>query len=161
MNRHKKLAVALLGMLAFAFLMPVNCPAPLVWTRGEGWSWVHEGVPVGATPADQLKIGQNLEAKKRYRNAIPAYCRVIEHWPLSSSTEEARMGLAECYGVIGYHYKAFQTYQELIKKNPNTPHFDEVLQREFEIANLFLARRAAKSMGRPLVPVHGARGGGL
>ncbi|MGD0060413.1 MAG: outer membrane protein assembly factor BamD [Verrucomicrobiia bacterium] len=147
MNRYKKLVVALLSVLAFAFLMPVRCPAPLVWTKGEGWSWVHEGVPVGATPVDQLKIGQDLEAKKQYRRAIPAYRRVIARWPLSSSTQEARMGLAECYSAIAYHYKAFQTYQELIKKNPNTPHFDEVLQREFEIANLFLAGDRQKAWG--------------
>ena len=147
MNRHKKLVATLLGVLAFAFLMPVRCPAPLIWTKGEGWSCVHEGVPVGSTPVDQLKIGQNFEAKKQYRSAIPAYRRVIAHWPLSNSTPDARMGLAECYGAIGYHYKAFKTYKELIKKNPNTPHFDEVLQREFEIGNLFLAGERQKAWG--------------
>src|SRR5579859_6348213 len=145
MNRHKKLVVAVLSVLAFAFLLPVKCPAPLIWTKGEGWSWVHEGVPVGSTPVDQLKIGQNFEAKKQYRSAIPAYRRVIARWPLSSSTPDARMGLAECYAAIGYHYKAFQTYQELIKKHPSTPHFDEVLQREFQIANLFLAGERQKA----------------
>jgi outer membrane protein assembly factor BamD len=147
MNRPKKLVVALLSLLAFAFLMPVKCPAPLIWTRGEGWSWVHEGVPVGSTPVDQLKIAQNFEARKKYRHAIPAYRRLIAKWPLSSSTPDARMGLAECYAAIGYHYKAFQTYQELIKKHPNTPRFDDVLQREFEIANLFLAGERQKAWG--------------
>ncbi len=147
MNRPKKLVVALLSVLAFAFLMPVRCPAPLIWTKGEGWSWVHEGVLVGSTPVDQLKIAQNLEARKKYRNAIPAYRRLIAKWPFSSSTPDARMGLAECYAAIGYHYKAFQTYQELIKKHPNTPRFDDVLQREFEIANLFLAGERQKAWG--------------
>lgn len=147
MSLPKKFAVALLGLIMFAFLMPTESPAALVWRKGEGWTWEHAGVTTGTNPVDQLKIGQELEAKKRYRDAIGAYRRVIARWPLSSSTQEARMGLAECYGAIGYHYKAFQTYQELIKKNPNTPHFDEVLQRQFEIGNLFLAGERQKTWG--------------
>ncbi|MGA2605006.1 MAG: outer membrane protein assembly factor BamD [Verrucomicrobiia bacterium] len=147
MSLRKRFAIALLGVLVFGFLMPVESPAPLVWTKGEGWSWVQEGVPTATTPADQLKIGQNFEAKKQYRRAIPAYRRLIARWPLSSSTPEARMGLAKCYGAIGYHYKAFQTYQELLKKHPSTPHFDDVLQREFEIGNLFLAGERQKAWG--------------
>src|SRR5580704_9570508 len=117
MSLRKKSIVALLGVLVFAFLMPNESPAPLVWTKGEGWSWVHEGVPTGTNPTDQLQIGQQLKAKKQYRAAIPAYRRVIARWPLSSSTEEGGRGLANCYAPIAYHYKAFQTYQELLKKH--------------------------------------------
>jgi len=147
MSFQKKSVVIILGMLVFAFLLPVESPAPLVWTRGEGWSWVHEGITTATNPTDQLKLGQNLLAKKQYRSAIPAFRRVIAKWPLSTSAEEARFGLAECYGAIGYHYKAFQTYQELLKKHPATPHFDEVLQRQFEIGNLFLAGERQKAWG--------------
>src|SRR5258706_8849010 len=112
MSFQKRIVVTVLGVMVFAFLMPVESPAPLVWTKGEGWNWVHEGVTTATNPTDQLKLGQNLEAKKRYRSAIGAYRRVIAKWPLSSSTQEARMGLAECHGAICYHYKAVQTDQE-------------------------------------------------
>jgi outer membrane protein assembly factor BamD len=147
MSLHKKLLATLLSVVVFAFLMPTESPAPLIWTKGEGWTWQHGNVTVGTNPADQLKIGQQLEAKKQYRNAIGAYRRVIARWPLASSVPDARMGLAECYAAIGYHYKAFQTYQELIKKHPNTPHFDEVLQQQFEIGNLFLVGERQKTWG--------------
>jgi outer membrane protein assembly factor BamD len=132
--------------------MPVDAPAVLIWRRGEGWSWEHEGVTTGTNPADQLKIAQNLEAKKQYRNAISAYRRVVGRWPLSASAQDARLGEAECLGAIGYHYKAFQQYQELIKKHPNTPHFDTVLRRQFEIGNLFLAGERQKAWGVRLLP---------
>ncbi len=152
MSPHKKLLAALFSVFVFAFVMPTESPAPLIWRKGEGWTWEHGGVAVAMNPADQLKIGQELEAKKRYRDAIGAYRRVIARWPLASSTQEARMGLAECYSAIGYHYKAFQTYQELIKKHPNTPHFDEILQRQFEIGNLFLAGERQKAWGIRFFP---------
>src|SRR5471032_282600 len=144
---RKRLAVAILSLVGFALLVPSQSTAVLIWTKGEGWSWEHEGITNGTNPADQLKIAQDLEAKKQYRNAIPAYRRVIGHWPLSASAQDARLGEEECLGAIGYHYRAFQLYQELIKKHPNTPHFDTVLHRQFEIGNLFLAGERQKAWG--------------
>jgi outer membrane protein assembly factor BamD len=152
MSLHKKFAVALLSVMAFVLIMPADSSALLIWRRGEGWSWEHEGVTTGTNPADQLKIAQDLQAHKQYRNAIPAYRRVISRWPLSASAQDARFGLAECFGAIGYHYKAFQVYQELITKNPNTPHFDAVLQRQFAIGNLFLAGERQKAWGIRWLP---------
>jgi outer membrane protein assembly factor BamD len=147
MSLHKKFIVALFSVMVFVFVMPVESHALLIWRKGEGWSWEHEGVTTGTNPADQLRIAQELQAKKQYRNAIPAYRHLISHWPLSSSAQDARFGLAECYSAIGYHFKAFQIYQELITKNPNTAHFDTVLQRQFEIGNLFLAGERQKAWG--------------
>ena len=152
MSLRKTFAIAIFSLFGLAFLMPTESQAVLIWTKGEGWSWEHEGITTGTNPADQLKIAQDLEAKKQYRNAIPAYRRVISRWPLSSSAQDARFGLAECYAAIGYHYKAFQVYQELIKKHPNTTHFDGVLQRQFEIGNLFLAGERQKAWGIRWLP---------
>ncbi|HUI07596.1 MAG TPA: outer membrane protein assembly factor BamD [Verrucomicrobiae bacterium] len=147
MSLHKKVVVALLSMMVFAFLMPVESPAPLIWRKGEGWSWERVGVQTATNPPDQLKIGQELQAKKQYRAAIDAYRRVIHRWPQSSSTQDARLGLAECLAGIGYYYQAFKEYQQLIEKHPNTPHFDTVLQRQFEIGNLFLGGERQKAWG--------------
>lgn len=152
MSLHKKFAVALLSAMVFAFLMPIESPSALVWRKGEGWSWEHAGVTTGTNPVDQLKIAQDLQAKKDYRSAIDAYRRVIRHWPQSFSTQDARFGLAQCLSAIGYHYQAFKEYQQLIEKHPNTPHFDTVLQRQFEIGNLFLAGERQKAWGVRWLP---------
>ncbi len=147
MSLHKKLVVALLSAIVFAFLMPTESPAPLIWRKGEGWTWERAGVTTATNPADQLKIAQDFRAKKHYRDAIDAYRRVIRRWPQSFSAQDARLGLAECLGAINYYYQAFKEYQQLIEKHPNTPHFDTVLQRQFEIGNLFLAGERQKALG--------------
>ena len=108
MTLHKKLAAVLLAVFAFAFLMPVESPAPLIWRKGEGWTWEHAGVTVGTNPVDQLKIAQSLQAKKDYRSAIDAYRRVVRRWPQSTSAQDAQFGLAESLSAIGYHYQAFR-----------------------------------------------------
>ena len=48
------------------FVLPHDCPAALVWHKGEGWSWEREGVTVANNPKDQLDIARGLEAKKNY-----------------------------------------------------------------------------------------------
>ena len=147
MSLHKKLLVVLFSAMVFAFLMPTESPAPLIWRKGEGWSWERAGVTVATNPADQLKIAQDFQAKKHYRDAIDAYRRVIRRWPQSSSAQDAQLGLAECLGAINYYYQAFKEYQRLVEKHPNSPHFETVLQRQFEIGNLFLAGERQKAWG--------------
>ena len=123
----------------FCTMLPTNCPAPLIWRKGEGWSYERGGITSATNPNDQLALAKQLQEKKQYDNALGAYRRVVRRWPTSFAAQEARMGTAECLGALGYYYKAFKEYQALIEKHPNSPHFETALQRQFEIGNLFLA----------------------
>jgi outer membrane protein assembly factor BamD len=139
------LLTVLVGMLALLF--PTESPAPLVWRKGEGWTYEREGVTTGKTPPEQLEIAKALHENKEYGNAITAYRRLIRRWPTAAAAQDARLGLAQCLSAIGYHYRAFKEYQQLIERHPNTPHFETVLQRQFEIANLFQAGERDKAFG--------------
>jgi outer membrane protein assembly factor BamD len=133
--------VLLLACVAtmFGLVLAPDCPAPLIWRKGEGWTYEKGGVTTGKTPKEQLDLAKQLQAQKSYGDAATAYRRLIRRWPTSYVTADARIGLAECLSAMGYHYKAFVEFQQLIEKHPNTERFDEVLQKEFEIGNLFLA----------------------
>jgi outer membrane protein assembly factor BamD len=132
------------GVAAFSFLGVPDCPAPLVWRRGEGWTYERAGVTTGKDPKEQLDIARQLHAARNYDHALTAYRRLVRRWPTSFFAQEARLGAAECLSALGYHYKAFREYQLLIEKHPNTEYFNTVLQRQFEIGNLFLAGEKQK-----------------
>jgi len=137
--------VLLAGLVAvFCLLLPQNCPAPLIWRKGEGWTYERSGSEYANNPKDQLALAKKYQENKDYGHAVSAYRRVITRWPTSFATQDARMGLAESLAGWGYYYKAFKEYQNLIEKNPNSPYFDTVLNRQFEIANLFLAGEKLK-----------------
>jgi outer membrane protein assembly factor BamD len=129
-----------------------NCPAPLVWTKGEGWRYERTGTPMGKNPKEQLQIAREMQSKKEYRQAIDAYRRLISKWPTAFSVPDARMGLAECLAAIGYYHNAFKMYQTLIEKNPNSEYFDIALQRQFDLGRLFLGGERVKMMGIRLFP---------
>jgi outer membrane protein assembly factor BamD len=124
----------------------------LIWRKGEGWTYEREGLTTATTPQEQLDQGKKLQAKKDYGEALVAYRRVILRWPTSSAAQDARFGIAESLSALGYYYKAYKTYQELIEKNPNSPYFDTAIQREFEIANLFLGGERHKVWGLKIFP---------
>jgi outer membrane protein assembly factor BamD len=139
MKPTNKIALLLCLLIAFVLALPPRCPAPLIWTPGEGWSYEGANGPTAANnPPDQLALAKSFQAKGKYSAAIGAYRRVIARWPTSSAAQEARLGLAESLSAISYYYKAYKVYQDLIEKNPGSPYFDKALQSEYEIANLFL-----------------------
>jgi len=128
----------LLLICTVAFFLPQTCPAALIWRKGEGWSYERGSMANANNPKDLLEIAKKFQADKKYDEAISAYRRLISKWPTSFATQDARLGLAESLTELGYLYKAFKEYQHLIDKHPNSPHFETVLQREFDIAVRFM-----------------------
>ncbi len=135
----KRLLLVACVAAMFGVVLVPDCPAPLIWRKGEGWTYEKGGVTTGKNPKEQLDLARQLQEQKLYDDAATAYRRLLRRWPTSYVAADARIGMAECLSALGYHYKAFLEYQQLIEKHPDTARFDDVLQREFEIGNLFLA----------------------
>jgi outer membrane protein assembly factor BamD len=152
MTTIRRILLLIAVTLTVLLLHVPNCPAPLIWTKGEGWRYEREGAPVGKNPKEQLQIARDWQAKKEFRQAIDAYRRLIARWPTAYSVPDARLGLAECLAAIGYYYNAFKEYQTLIEKNPNSDYFDIALQRQFEIGQIFLGGERVKFMGMRILP---------
>jgi len=136
----------------FCFVLPTDCPAPLVWRKGEGWSYERHGITAAKNPKEQLELARTLQAKKQYGDAITAYRRLVRRWPTAFAVEEGRLGLAECLSAVGYHYKAHLEYQNLITKHPNSPHFETAIQRQYEVGKRFLDGERHKVWGMKVFP---------
>lgn len=147
MNR-RYVRLLLLGVCLVAF--PFRCPAPLVLTPGEGWSYE----PVGgggkwqrSTAKGQLEVAQAAFDKKDYTLALKAARRVVKVWPISDYGPEARYLEGRCYEATGRDEKAFKEYQDLLEKQPKLANFAEVLERQYAIADRFLAGKSFKLWG--------------
>jgi outer membrane protein assembly factor BamD len=130
--------------------VPFRAPAPLVYRPGEGWTY--EPVGGGGTwmrprAQEQLAVAQAAFDKKDYSLALKAARRVLVVWPVSDYAPEAQFLVARCYEASGKTEKAFKEYQTLLEKQPKFTHFGEIRQRQFEIANLYLAGKWFKLWG--------------
>jgi outer membrane protein assembly factor BamD len=153
MNRSFiRLALVLVCLLAF----PFRAPAPLIYRPGEGWSYE----PVGGEAnwqrtraKDQLDVSQAAFDKQDYSVALKAARRVTQMWPLSDYAPRAQYLVGRCYEAKGKDERAFKEYQKLLDKQPKIENYQEVLQRQFEIANKFLAGKWFKLWGYiPIFP---------
>ena len=118
-----------------------ECPAPFIYTPGEGWSYETPG-QAGAwqrdTAREQLEVAKTAYDEADYKIAVKAAGRVIRQWPFSDYAPEAQYVTALAYEGNKRDEKAFKAYQKLITRYPKYDKYDAVLQRQFEITNKFL-----------------------
>ena len=99
---------------------------------------------VGRGPNEQiarkaLAEGDRLFREGRYREAIPNYKVALDRWPDSGVEEDALWQLAESLFFTDQYPKAEDTYDQLVKKYSNTRHLDRIAQRQFVIAQYWVA----------------------
>jgi outer membrane protein assembly factor BamD (BamD/ComL family) len=161
MNRCRLIRFVLIAVCVLA--LPYRSPAPLIYTPGEGWTYE----PVGgegrwqrARAKDQLIVAQDAFDKKDMNLALKAARRVVKVWPLSDYTAQAQYLVGRCYEAKGRDERAFKEYQKLLDKFPKAPNYEEVLRRQYEIANRFLAGKWFRVLGYiPLFPSMGRTAG--
>jgi outer membrane protein assembly factor BamD len=125
----------------FAFAVPFRSPAPLVYTPGEGWTYI----PVGGeakwrqtTAKDQLDIAQKAFDKKDYKLALKAARRVVHIWEKSDYVPQAQYLAGRSLEALGRDEQAFKEYEEILSKHPKIANYSEILQRQYDIANKYL-----------------------
>lgn len=132
-----RLCCVVVGLLAFAY----RSPAPLVYRPGEGWTYEKPGETgewQKTRAKDQLEVAQKAFDEKNYKLAMKAAHRTVNNWPLSDYAPQAQYLIGRCYEAENRDQKAFKHYQQLLEKYPKIDKYEEVLQRQFLIANRFL-----------------------
>jgi outer membrane protein assembly factor BamD len=140
----------LLLVALFLVGFPFRSPAPLIYRPGEGWSYEavgSEGKWQRTRAKDQLEVAQQAFDAKKYSLALKAARRVVRVWPVSDYAPQAQYLVGRCYEAKGKSDKAFKEYQKLIEKNPKGGDFEDVIKRQYEIADLYLAGKWFKLWG--------------
>ncbi len=133
--------VEILILTAVVMALPFRCPAPLIYTPGEGWYYeLFGGNTKWQRPRakDQLDVAEKALAAKDYDTAMHAASRVLRVFPLSDYAPEAAYVQGRCFEAEGKDEAAFQAYQDIIDHYPKCTQFNEVLNRQYAIANRFL-----------------------
>lgn len=139
-------------LLCFSLLLltVARTPAPLVYRAGEGWTYESpsgSGKWTRPRAKDQLDVAQEAFDAKNYRLALKAARRVVRVWPFSDYAPQAQYLAGRAYEERDMDEKAFKEYQTLLEKHPTTANYNEVLERQFEIANRYLAGQWFKLWG--------------
>ncbi len=78
--------------------------------------------------------GETLFRGQKYSQSAKKFKEAAKRWPESQLEQDAFFYRAESEYFDKQYSDAIDTYSALLKKYPNTPHLDEVVQRQFDIA---------------------------
>jgi outer membrane protein assembly factor BamD len=139
MNRRFVFLVLLVTLMA---LLPFRSPAPLIYVPGEGWYYESAGQSGNwqrTRAKDQLDVAEQSFTNRNYSITLHAAHRVVRVWPLSDYAPRAEYLIGRCLEANGKDEAAFNAYQNIIEKYPRSGEYEDVLWRQYEIGNRFLA----------------------
>jgi outer membrane protein assembly factor BamD (BamD/ComL family) len=138
-------------LLACLFALPFTCPAPIIFRAGEGWTYEAVGGSGSnwerKRAKDQLQVAQEAFDRGEYRLATKAANRVVKVWPLSDYAGRAQHLIGRSYEGRKMDERAFKAYQLTLTKYPKVENYDEILSRQYTIAQRFLGGQRFKLFG--------------
>ncbi len=137
-------ALPLLTLLASGLsLFCVSARADLVWSRETGWR-VEGGAlsglagPEGRKALDLMNSARTDEDQGSTRSAIKGYAAVAKRYPNSIYAPEAFYRSAKLHLTRHEYTQAFDDFQQVIGRYPNTKRFNEIIGEQYRIASALL-----------------------
>jgi outer membrane protein assembly factor BamD len=135
---------AVLSLLISLFcLLTAAARADLVWNPQTGWR-VEGGALSGLAGAegrnalDQMNKARTAEENGSTRSAVKTYQAVAKRYPNSIYAPEALYRSARLRLVQRNYTKAFEDFQQVLGRYPNTRRFNEIIGEQYRIASALL-----------------------
>lgn len=104
--------------------------------------WFSLSRPAGKTPEEQMDIARDLLKERKLKKAQKAFRSLVVTWPGSQETPMAQYAYARILDERGKLEDAFDAYQVLMDKYAGRfPDYENVLNRQFEIANIIMKKK--------------------
>ncbi|MDD5729853.1 MAG: outer membrane protein assembly factor BamD [Candidatus Omnitrophica bacterium] len=139
----KRLIFVLLFLLALPFS---QAHAYWIWTPKTG-KWVNPKTQAKSSPKEQFDFAKGMYDIKKYDEAKREFKKVLTAYPKSTEASEAQYYLGLIEEALGNLYQAYQAYQKVIDKYPFSERIAEIIEKEYKIAEAFMAGEKRKALG--------------
>src|SRR2546430_2115289 len=135
-----------------AFLLPESGKASVVFKPGKkpeyvGPGGVEEEPSVDAV--DLFQTGQAAETEGNTKRAIRAYKSLVKRHPKDKVAPNALYRAAQLQEQAHLFFAAADSFSQLVEKYPGSPHFDEAIEAQFRIGEIYLAGKKLRFLGIP------------
>jgi outer membrane protein assembly factor BamD len=141
-----------LAALGTLILNPGRLFADLVWTPEGGWK-VEGGVLAGfggdegRNAVDLMNKARAAEEAHKDKAAIKLYTNAYKKYPNSVFAPEALFRVASIRQKRQEYYTAFEIYQVLLARYPNSEKFSQVIGEQYRIASALFAGKRSRIWG--------------
>src|SRR6059058_1159821 len=136
-----------------AFLLPESGKASVVFKPGKKPEYVGPGgveEEVSGDAVDLFQIGQAAEKEGNYKRAIRAYKSLVKHHPKDTLASGALYRTAQLQEQLHEYIPAAASFGQLVEKYPGSPHFEEAIEAQFRVGEIYLNGKKLKFLGIPL-----------
>jgi outer membrane protein assembly factor BamD len=138
--------LSLLAVACIAF--PARSPAPVVFRPHEKVKYVNPGEEEISGNAQELfNVAQSAERDGKAGRALKAYRKIVAKYPRSSLAPGAQFQVARLLEDRGDYLKAADAYRELVERFPRSPQFEEAIEKQFQIGDMYMQGKKLKVLG--------------
>jgi outer membrane protein assembly factor BamD len=124
--------------------------ATVVFRPGEKAKYVPPGEEeLSGDAAELFDIGQKAEKEGNWNRAIRAYKTLVRKYPRDALAAGACYQGGVLYERTHQYLEAAGTYRTLVTAYPTSPHFNEAIEGQFRVGEMYLAGKKLKLLGIP------------
>jgi outer membrane protein assembly factor BamD len=125
--------------------------AAVVFRPGEKAKYVPPGEEqLNGNAAQLFDIGQKAEKDNDPKRAIKAYRQLVRRYPKDALAGGAAFRAATLLEKTNDLLEAATAYRVVVVNYPRSPHFEEAIEGQFRIGEVYLAGKKLKLLGIPL-----------
>src|SRR6266496_1946466 len=142
---------AFLVFAVAALLLPESGKASVVFKPGQKAKYVSPGEEeISGDAAQVYQIGQTAEKEGNIKRAIKAYKSLVKHHPKDTLASAALYRSAQLQEQLHEYTPAAESFGQLVEKYPGSPHFEEAIEAQFRVGEIYLNGKKLKFLGIPL-----------
>jgi len=107
---------------------------------------------ISSEEREAFDAAKGLDTAGTSQQAIAAYRGFIRKFPVSPLAAGSQYRIAELQESLGEPSKAFDAYQTLVTRYPDTPEFEKAVSQQVLIANQFLTGAKLSFLGMKILP---------
>src|ERR1700737_249546 len=124
--------------------------AAVVFKPGEKAKYVAPGEEEMSGNAEELfHIGQTAEKEGNLKRAIKAYRTLVRRHPKDALAPGAGFRTAELQEQVHEYLNAAASYRWIVERYPTNPHFNEAIEGQFRVGEMYLGGKKLKLLGIP------------
>jgi outer membrane protein assembly factor BamD len=142
---------AFLVFAVAALLLPESGKASVVFKPGQKAKYVSPGEEeISGDAAEMYQIGQTAEKEGNIKRAIKAYKSLVKHHPKDTLAPGALYRSAQLQEQLHEYTPAAESFSQLVEKYPGSPHFEEAIEAQFRVGEIYLNGKKLKVLGIPV-----------
>src|SRR6266581_4916719 len=142
---------AVLLFAAAILVLPEPGMASVIFQPGKKAKYVAPGEEeISGNAAELFQTGQTAEKEGNTKRAIKAYKSLVKRNPKDALAAGALFRAAELEEQRHDYLRAAQSFRQLVEKYPSSPNFDEAIEAQFRIGEIYLTGKKLRILGIPV-----------